>query len=186
MLAIHLDGAFLTTRECMRDLQARGQGGAIIYMGSVHSHLASRLKAPSVPAKHGLLGLCRTVAKDGGAHGLRAHVLCSGFLPPTRFQTQNQTQGTVRDWGTITVSALLTGVPTFALPISSTAPSSPPASACATCRRAARAARSSTWARCTRTWPPGSRRRTSPPSTACSACAARSPRKAANTASAPT
>src|SRR3546814_3883792 len=51
MLAIHLDGAFLTTRECMRDMQARGQGGAIIYMGSVHSHLASRLKAPYVTAK---------------------------------------------------------------------------------------------------------------------------------------
>src|SRR3546814_3124531 len=66
MLAIHLDGAFLTTRECMKDMQARGDGGAIIYMGSVHSHLASRLKAPYVTAKHGLLGLCRTVAKEGG------------------------------------------------------------------------------------------------------------------------
>src|SRR3546814_7156182 len=76
MLAIHLDGAFLTTRECMKDMQARGDGGAIIYMGSVHSHLASRLKAPYVTAKHGLLGLCRTVAKEGGEHGIRANVIC--------------------------------------------------------------------------------------------------------------
>ena len=75
MLAIHLDGAFLTTRECMKDMQARGQGGAIIYMGSVHSHLASKLKAPYVTAKHGLLGLCRTVAKEGGEHGIRANML---------------------------------------------------------------------------------------------------------------
>src|SRR3546814_17067480 len=80
MLAIHLDGACLTTRECMRDRQARGQGGAIIYMGSVHSHLASRLKAPYVTAKHGLLGLCRTVAKEGGEHGIRANVICPGFV----------------------------------------------------------------------------------------------------------
>src|SRR3546814_13037520 len=64
----------------MRDMQARGQGGAIIYMGSVHSHLASRLKAPYVTAKHGLLGLCRTVAKEGGEHGIRANVICPGFL----------------------------------------------------------------------------------------------------------
>ena len=80
MLAIHLDGAFLTTRECMKDMLARGQGGAIIYMGSVHSHLASKLKAPYVTAKHGLLGLCRTVAKEGGEHGIRANVICPGFV----------------------------------------------------------------------------------------------------------
>ncbi|WP_417475160.1 3-hydroxybutyrate dehydrogenase [Luteimonas mephitis] len=80
MLAIHLDGAFLTTRECMKDMQARGQGGAIIYMGSVHSHLASKLKAPYVTAKHGLLGLCRAVAKEGGEHGIRANVICPGFV----------------------------------------------------------------------------------------------------------
>src|SRR3546814_14390145 len=66
MLAIHLDGAFLTTRECMKDMQARGDGGAIIYMGSVHSPLASRLKAPYVTAKHRPLGPCRPVAKAGG------------------------------------------------------------------------------------------------------------------------
>ena len=80
MLAIHLDGAFLTTRECMKDMLARGQGGAIVYMGSVHSHLASKLKAPYVTAKHGLLGLCRTVAKEGGDHGIRANVICPGFV----------------------------------------------------------------------------------------------------------
>ena len=80
MLAIHLDGAFLTTRECMKDMLARDQGGAIIYMGSVHSHLASKLKAPYVTAKHGLLGLCRTVAKEGGEHGIRANVICPGFV----------------------------------------------------------------------------------------------------------
>lgn len=80
MLAIHLDGAFLTTRACLRDMYARGAGGAIIYMGSVHSHLASKLKAPYVTAKHGLLGLCRTVAKEAAAYGVRANVICPGFV----------------------------------------------------------------------------------------------------------
>ena len=80
MLAIHLDGAFLTSRECLRDMEKRREGGAIIYMGSVHSHLASRLKAPYVTAKHGLLGLCRTVAKEGADYGVRANVICPGFV----------------------------------------------------------------------------------------------------------
>lgn len=80
MLAIHLDGAFLTTRACVKDMYARGQGGAVIYMGSVHSHLASKLKAPYVTAKHGLLGLARTLAKEGGPQGVRANVICPGFV----------------------------------------------------------------------------------------------------------
>src|SRR5690554_1557479 len=80
MLAIHLDGAFLTTRECLRDMERRREGGAIIYMGSVHSHLASKLKAPYVTAKHGLLGLCRTVAREAAEYGVRANVICPGFV----------------------------------------------------------------------------------------------------------
>ena len=80
MLAIHLDGAFLTTRACLKDMYRRGQGGAVIYMGSVHSHLASKLKAPYVTAKHGLLGLARTLAKEGGPKGVRANVICPGFV----------------------------------------------------------------------------------------------------------
>jgi 3-hydroxybutyrate dehydrogenase len=80
MLAIHLDGAFLTTRACLKDMYSRNEGGAIIYMGSVHSHLASKLKAPYVTAKHGLLGLARTVAKEGGPKRVRANVICPGFV----------------------------------------------------------------------------------------------------------
>lgn len=80
LLAIHLDGAFLTTRACLRRMYARGQGGTIIYMGSVHSKEASPLKAPYVTAKHGLLGLAKVVAKEGAAHGVRANVICPGFV----------------------------------------------------------------------------------------------------------
>jgi 3-hydroxybutyrate dehydrogenase len=80
MLAIHLDGAFLTTRACLRRMVEAGRGGSIIYMGSVHSKEASPLKAPYVTAKHGLIGLCKTVAKEGAAHGVRANVICPGFV----------------------------------------------------------------------------------------------------------
>lgn len=80
LLAIHLDGAFLTTRAALRHMYASGNGGSIIMMGSVHSKLASVLKAPYVTAKHGLLGLARTIAKEGAAHGVRANVICPGFV----------------------------------------------------------------------------------------------------------
>jgi 3-hydroxybutyrate dehydrogenase len=80
MLAIHLDGAFLTTRACLKPMYKSGRGGCIIYMGSVHSKEASPLKAPYVTAKHGLIGLCKTVAKEGAKYGVRANVICPGFV----------------------------------------------------------------------------------------------------------
>jgi len=80
MLAIHLDGAFLTTRAAVRHMYASNRGGTVIYMGSVHSHEASPLKSAYVTAKHGLLGLARVVAKEGGPRGVRANVVCPGFV----------------------------------------------------------------------------------------------------------
>lgn len=80
LLAIHLDGAFLTTRAAMRAMVKAGKGGSIIYMGSVHSHEASPLKAPYVTAKHGLLGLAKVVAKEGAKDKIRANVICPGFV----------------------------------------------------------------------------------------------------------
>ena len=80
LLSIHLDGAFLTTRACLRHMYAQGRGGSVIYMGSVHSKEASKLKAPYVTAKHGLVGLAKVVAKEGAAHGVRSNVICPGFV----------------------------------------------------------------------------------------------------------
>jgi len=79
LLAIHLDGAFLTTRAALRQMYKQNSG-SIIYMGSVHSKEASVLKAPYVTAKHGLVGLAKVVAKEGAAHGVRANVICPGFV----------------------------------------------------------------------------------------------------------
>ena len=79
MLAIHLDGAFLTTKACLPHMYAKGSG-SIIYMGSVHSKEASMLKAPYVAAKHGLIGLAKVIAKEGGRKGVRANVICPGFV----------------------------------------------------------------------------------------------------------
>ena len=80
LLAIHLDGAFLTTKACLPHMYASGRGGSIILMGSVHSKEASLLKAPYVTAKHGLIGLAKVIAKEGAKHKVRANVICPGFV----------------------------------------------------------------------------------------------------------
>jgi 3-hydroxybutyrate dehydrogenase len=79
LLAVHLDGAFLTTRACLKHMYA-AKSGSIVYMGSVHSKEASPLKAPYVTAKHGLIGLCKVVAKEGAQYNVRANVVCPGFV----------------------------------------------------------------------------------------------------------
>lgn len=80
VLAVHLDGAFLTTKACLPAMKSSGRGGTIIYMGSVHSKVASPLKAPYVTAKHGLAGLAKVVAKEGAPFGVRANLICPGFV----------------------------------------------------------------------------------------------------------
>ena len=80
IIAVHLHGAFLTTRACLRSMYASGKGGSIIYIGSVHSKEASVLKGPYVTAKHGLEGLCQVVAKEGASKNVRANLVCPGFV----------------------------------------------------------------------------------------------------------
>jgi 3-hydroxybutyrate dehydrogenase len=80
IIAIHLDGAFLTTRAAMRSMVRQGRGGTIIYMGSIHSHIASPNKSAYVAAKHGIVGLAKAVAKEGAQYGIRSNVICPGFV----------------------------------------------------------------------------------------------------------
>lgn len=96
MLAIHLDGAFLTSKAVLPTMYAQGSG-SIIFMGSVHSKAASPLKSAYVTAKHGLLGLCRVLAKEGGKKGVRANVICPGFVKTPLVEKQIPEQA--RDLG---------------------------------------------------------------------------------------
>jgi 3-hydroxybutyrate dehydrogenase len=79
LLAIHLDGAFLTSKACLPHMYKQ-KSGSVIFMGSVHSKLASPLKSAYVTAKHGLMGLARVISKEGGPLGVRANVICPGFV----------------------------------------------------------------------------------------------------------
>jgi len=77
--SIHLDGAFLTSKAMLPQMDKQGSG-TILYMGSVHSQEASALKAAYVAAKHGILGLARTIGREGGEKGVRTNVICPGFV----------------------------------------------------------------------------------------------------------
>ena len=79
LLAIHLDGAFLTTKACLKHMYA-AKYGRVVYMGSVHSKEASKLKAPYVTAKHGLIGLSKVLAKEGAEYNVASNVVCPGFV----------------------------------------------------------------------------------------------------------
>ncbi|WP_228242355.1 3-hydroxybutyrate dehydrogenase [Porphyrobacter sp. GA68] len=93
---IHLTGAFLCTKAAVRHMYAAGRG-SLIYMGSVHSHEASPLKSAYVAAKHGVLGLARVMAKEGADHGVRANVICPGFVKTPLVEKQIPEQA--RDLG---------------------------------------------------------------------------------------
>lgn len=80
MMAVHADGAFLVSRAAFREMKRSGKGGQIIFMGSAHSHVASLYKAPYCFSKHGLLGLARTIAKEGGPLNIHSYVVCPGFV----------------------------------------------------------------------------------------------------------
>jgi 3-hydroxybutyrate dehydrogenase len=79
MMAIHLDGAFLTTKACIKSMYATG-GGSIIYIGSVHSKEASVLKSAYVTAKHGLVGLSKTVALEVATAKITVNCISPGYV----------------------------------------------------------------------------------------------------------
>ena len=80
MQAIHVDGAFRQQKPPC-DICTRT---AVVALSSiwvlVHSHLASPLSQLTSAQKHALLGLSRTLAKEGAAHNVRSHVVCPGFV----------------------------------------------------------------------------------------------------------
>ncbi len=80
VIAVHLHGGFLTARTAMREMIAADRGGSILFMGSIHSHIASRNKSAYVAAKHALGGLTKSVAQEGAKHGIRANLISPGFV----------------------------------------------------------------------------------------------------------
>ncbi|MCG8358324.1 MAG: 3-hydroxybutyrate dehydrogenase, partial [Kiloniellales bacterium] len=79
ILAINLSSAFHTTRLAIPGMKARGWG-RIINVASAHGLVASPFKSAYVAAKHGVLGLTKTVALEVAEAGITANAICPGYV----------------------------------------------------------------------------------------------------------
>ncbi len=79
IIAINLSSAFHATAAAVPGMKKRGWG-RIINVGSAHSLVASPFKSAYVAAKHGMLGLTRTVALETAEHGITVNAICPGYV----------------------------------------------------------------------------------------------------------
>jgi 3-hydroxybutyrate dehydrogenase len=79
LLALLLTSPFLLARYAWPALRASGNG-RIVVVASVHGLVASPFKVGYVSAKHGVLGLVKTLALEGAADGIRAAAVCPGYV----------------------------------------------------------------------------------------------------------
>lgn len=95
MLAVMLTAPFLLTRYFWPGMKAQGWG-RIVNMGSIHSVVASPFKVGYISAKHGLLGLTRTTAREGGELGITVNALLPAYVRTPLVEDQIADQARVR------------------------------------------------------------------------------------------
>lgn len=79
MLALMLTAPFLLTRYCWPAMK-RQKWGRVVNIGSIHALIASPFKVGYIAAKHGLVGLTRTAALEGGEHGITVNAVCPAYV----------------------------------------------------------------------------------------------------------
>jgi len=79
MLALMLTAPFLLTRYCWPAMKKQ-RWGRIVNIGSIHALVASPYKAAYISAKHGLVGLTKTAALEGGEFGITANAICPAYV----------------------------------------------------------------------------------------------------------
>ena len=95
ILAINLSGAFHAIRLSVPAMKQK-KWGRIINIASAHALVASPFKAAYVAAKHGILGLTKTVALEVAEHGITANAICPGYVMTPLVQKQIPEQAKAR------------------------------------------------------------------------------------------
>jgi len=79
IIALNLSAAWHTSRAAFASMKAQGFG-RIINVASAHGLVASPFKSAYVAAKHGVIGLTKTVALEGAEHGITCNAICPGYV----------------------------------------------------------------------------------------------------------
>ena len=95
MLALMLTAPFLLTKYAWEAMKAQGWG-RIVNISSIHGLVASPFKAAYVSAKHGLIGLTRAAALEGGPHGITVNALCPAYVRTPLVENQIADQARTR------------------------------------------------------------------------------------------
>jgi 3-hydroxybutyrate dehydrogenase len=100
IIALNLSAAFHATRAVFAGMKERGYG-RIINIASAHGLVASPYKSAYVAAKHGIVGLTKTIALEGAEFGVTANAICPGYvwtpLVEKQIEEQAKAHGIARD-----------------------------------------------------------------------------------------
>ncbi|KAA0016465.1 3-hydroxybutyrate dehydrogenase [Salinicola corii] len=94
IIDLMLTAPFLLTQACWPHMREKGWG-RIINIASIHANVASPGKSAYVSAKHGLIGLTRTAALEGGEHGITANAICPAYVRTPLVERQIADQATL-------------------------------------------------------------------------------------------
>ena len=100
MISLMLTAPFLLTKYSWPHMKKKGWG-RVININSVHGLRASEFKSAYISAKHGLTGLTKTTALEGGPHGITVNSICPAYvrtpLVDNQIDAQARTHGIVRE-----------------------------------------------------------------------------------------
>jgi 3-hydroxybutyrate dehydrogenase len=92
LVSLLLTSPFLLAKYAWSALADAPDGGRFIGIASAHGLVASPFKSAYVSAKHGLLGLVRTMALEGAGDGILATAVCPGFVRTPLVESQIESQ----------------------------------------------------------------------------------------------
>ncbi len=95
MMAVMLTAPFLLTKYAWPAMKAQ-RWGRVIQISSIHGLVASPFKSGYITAKHGLIGLTRTAALEGGAYGITVNAICPAYVRTPLVESQIADQARLR------------------------------------------------------------------------------------------
>lgn len=95
LIAVMLTAPFLLTKYAWNHL-VRSEQGRIVNISSAHGVVASPFKVAYVTAKHGLIGMTRSAALEGGPHGLTVNAVCPAYVRTSMAENQIEDQARTR------------------------------------------------------------------------------------------